>query len=210
MSNPAVEPASAAQTQSKPEVHALPPSDTSKVPVENAKNDNDPFLARIDLIKPMMYAAFILAVLLTFATATIQNAAVYRLDEQTIDFLSQAFNAIVLLTIPLVLGAVGALTRLLLSGIRVFDQLPLVAGSGLMACFSWISIKSGVLVSVIAPHLATHGVETKEALDSSNSFYTMAMVAVLVGMFSTNLYLFITQRVEQLSSRTPVDKRPRQ
>lgn len=72
----------------------------------------------------MMYAAFILAVLLTFATATIQNAAVYRLDEQTIDFLSQPFNAIVLLTIPLVLGAVGALTRLLLSGIRYLISCP--------------------------------------------------------------------------------------
>ncbi|ALE00061.1 hypothetical protein [Pseudomonas syringae] len=210
MSTSAVESPATPLSQSKPDLHATLPPEASKIPGKDAKNDDDRFMARIDLIKPMIYAGLLFVVLFSFAIAAVQNSEVYRLDEQTIDFLSQAFNAIVLLTIPLILGAVGAVTRLLLSGIRIFDQTSLVAGSSLMACFSWISIKSGVLVSVIAPHLATHGVETKDALSSSNSFYTMALVAVLVGMFSTNLYLFITQRVEQLSSRTPLDKRPRQ
>jgi len=153
----------------------------------------------------LAFAVFVGAMSI-IATAVYVNPGVYKLDEQTVAFLSQAFNAGVLLTIPFLLGAVGAGTRLLLSEVRIVDKLPLVGGSAFMACFSWISIKSGVLVSLVAPHLAPRGVDMKDALSTPNSFYTMSLVAILVGMFSTNLYLFITQRVEQLSKQPPNGK----
>lgn len=153
----------------------------------------------------LAFAVFVGAMSI-IATAVYVNPGVYKLDEQTVAFLSQAFNAGVLLTIPFLLGAVGAGTRLLLSEVRIVDKLPLVGGSAFMACFSWISIKSGVLVSLVAPHLAPRGVDMKDALSTPNSFYTMSLVAILVGMFSTNLYLFITQRVEQLSKQSPNGK----
>ncbi|GFM67549.1 hypothetical protein K5D57_01355 [Pseudomonas cichorii] len=153
----------------------------------------------------LAFAVFVGAMSI-IATAVYVNPGVYKLDEQTVAFLSQAFNAGVLLTIPFLLGAVGAGTRLLLSEVRIVDKLPLVGGSAFMACFSWISIKSGVLVSLVAPHLAPRGIDMKDALSTPNSFYTMSLVAILVGMFSTNLYLFITQRVEQLSKQPPNGK----
>jgi lysylphosphatidylglycerol synthetase-like protein (DUF2156 family) len=208
MNNPTEQPA-AATAKPQIEIQPIAPAQAANSPVVNPKHERRSMLGLSDPLRAIVLAGGMIAALISFATATIQNASIYRLDEQTIDFLSEAFNATVLLTIPLVLGAVGALTRLLLSGMRITDHLALIAGSSLMACFSWISIKSGVLVSIIAPHLATHGVETKEALSTSNSFYTMTLVAIIVGMFSTNLYLFITQRVEQLSNRPPHDNKPR-
>ena len=209
MSNQASEKNAAPSPQPQVEIQPTAPTQAANQPVVGRKNQRSSFFGLNDPLKGVVLVGAMIAALISFATATIQNASIYRLDEQTIDFLSQAFNATVLLTIPLLLGAVGALTRLLLSGMKVTDHLELIAGSSLMACFSWISIKSGVLVSIIAPHLANHGVETKEALSSSNTFYTMALVAIVVGMFSTNLYLFITQRVEQLSNRATLDNKPR-
>lgn len=150
----------------------------------------------------LILAFFVFASLMTvISTALYTNPGVYKLDEQTVQFLSEAFNAGVLLTIPFLLGAAGAITRLLMSSIRIVEQLHLVAGSSLMACFSWISIKSGVFLTLLAPHLSQSSVDIKSALSTPNSFYTMALVAILVGMFSTNLYLFIAQRVEQLSNQ---------
>ncbi|KQX98735.1 hypothetical protein ASE23_24135 [Rhizobium sp. Root73] len=103
---------------------------------------------------------------------------------------------------PFLLGVLGAVARLLLSGVRVMAELPLAVGSGLMATFSWVGIKSGVFMAVVAPHMAKQGVADQAAFAKTPSdFYTLVLVAVFVGMFSTNLYLFISQRVEQLSSR---------
>lgn len=80
-------------------------------------------------------------------------------------------------------------------------------GSGLMAVFSWVGIKSGVLMAVVAPHLEKQGlVEPTQIPTSRSDFYTLMLVAVFVGMFSTNLYLFISQRVDQLSQKAS-DKR---
>jgi hypothetical protein len=156
----------------------------------------------------LAFAAFAAAMFI-IAAAVAVNPGIYKLDEQTVAFLSQAFNAGVLLTIPFLLGAAGAGTRLLLSDVRIVEKLPLVGGSAFMACFSWVSIKSGVLVSIVAPHLAPRGIDMKDALSTPNSFYTMSLVAILVGMFSTNLYLFITHRVEQLSNQPAKGKPPR-
>ena len=163
---------------------------------------------RTETYRLILAFAVFFSVMCVMGAAVSANPGVYKLDEQTVAFLSQAFNAGVLLTIPLLLGALGAGTRLLLSEIRIVEKLPLVGGSAFMACFSWVSIKSGVLVSLVAPHLAPHGVDMKDALSTPNSFYTMSLVAILVGMFSTNLYLFITHRVEQLSNQQTERKFP--
>ncbi|TOL41088.1 hypothetical protein CGH98_24240 [Vibrio parahaemolyticus] len=66
--------------------------------------------------------------------------------------------------------------------------------------FSWVGIKSGVLLAIVAPHLEKQGVASTITMQTESSFYTMALVAIAVGMFSSNLYIFINQRVEQLSA----------
>lgn len=151
-------------------------------------------------IRLLVGLAIVMFVVAIFVTAVAQNPDVFLLNELNKQFASDAFNALVLLTIPFLLGVLGAVARLLLSGVRIVDQLTLIGGSALMASFSWIGIKSGVLISIVAPHLVGHGVDAKEALSGSSNFYTMALVAVIVGMFSTNLYLFISERVEKLAS----------
>lgn len=69
-----------------------------------------------------------------------------------------------------------------------------------MAIFSWVGIKSGVLLAIVAPHLEKQGVSSTITMQTESGFYTMALVAIAVGMFSSNLYIFINQRVEQLSA----------
>lgn len=198
--------ASASETVVEPQAHQ-PPLNNANVPdhVRNPTFYNQKTSERYGLI--LAFAVFAAAMFI-IAAAVAVNPGIYKLDEQTVAFLSQAFNAGVLLTIPLLLGALGAGTRLLLSEVRIVEKLPLVGGSAFMACFSWVSIKSGVLISLVAPHLAPHGVDMKDALSTPNSFYTMSLVAILVGMFSTNLYLFINHRVEQLSNNPSKGKSP--
>ncbi|HFQ5032110.1 TPA: hypothetical protein ACGV5Y_004378, partial [Vibrio vulnificus] len=59
-----------------------------------------------------------------------------------------------------------------------------------------------ILVSIIAPHLEKQGVKVSEvAANTSAEFYSMALVAIVVGMFSSNVYIFINQKVESLTNR---------
>lgn len=151
-------------------------------------------------LRMLMVWGFVLSsVLMILVFCAFRNPKLFVLDESTLEFINQAFNSVVLLTIPFLLGGCGAIARLLLSGVKVIDQLTLIGGSALMSCFSWVGIKSGVLVSVIAPHLTRHQITDEQIVNVPTSFYTMALVAILVGMFSTNLYLFISQRVEQIT-----------
>lgn len=151
-------------------------------------------------IRMLMVWGFVLSsILMILGFCAFRNPKLFVLDESTLEFINQAFNSVVLLIIPFLLGGCGAIARLLLSGVKVVDQLTLIGGSALMSCLSWVGIKSGVLVSVIAPHLTKHQITDEQIVNVPTSFYTMALVAILVGMFSTNLYLFISQRVDQIT-----------
>tara|TARA_R110001583_G_scaffold192568_1_gene359215 strand:- start:614 stop:1285 length:672 start_codon:yes stop_codon:yes gene_type:complete len=137
--------------------------------------------------------------ILAFASYT--NQGLYKIEPNTLTFINQSFNALVLLMIPFLLGSLGGFTRVLISGLKVYQSTTIIISSGLMAVFSWVSIKSGVLVSIIAPHLNKQGI-TMDKINSSNEteFYTMALVAIVVGMFSSNVYIYINQKVEHLTN----------
>ena len=135
---------------------------------------------------------------------SITNRGIYNINEETLIVINHAFNAIILLLIPFFLGSLGALARALMSGIKASQSMTLIFFSGLMAMFSWVGIKSGVLLSIVAPHLKDKGIEVSATVYTQSDFYTMALVAILVGMFSTNLYIFINQRVEQLTQKATV------
>ncbi|MCU8030898.1 hypothetical protein L5M51_14185 [Shewanella sp. SM73] len=153
-------------------------------------------------MKLMLLGTLVFFVLIIFFMASIKNPGLYQIDKDTLILINQAFNALVLLTIPFLLGMLGAVSRILIAGLNVVNQTSLILSSGLMATFSWIGIKSGVLLAIVAPHLEKQGIPPEGIVSSPSNFYTMALVAVLVGMFSTNLYLFINQKVEQLTQKS--------
>lgn len=152
-------------------------------------------------MKLMYLATLILFVFMIFIMASFKNPDLYQIDGETLIIINQAFNALVLLTIPFLLGMLGAASRILIAGFNIANQSSLILSSGLMATFSWIGIKSGVLLAIVAPHLEKQGIPSESIANSPSNFYTIALVAVLVGMFSTNLYLFINQKVEQLTKK---------
>jgi len=163
-------------------------------------SDEKDFIQERNERKTRMFLTMIFSfsfVILVMASAT--NPEIYKIDPETLIIINQAFNAAVLLVIPFLLGSIGAVARILMSGTSISTSGILVVSSGLMAMFSWIGIKSGVLLAVVAPHLDEYSISTSVTGETSSSFYTMALVAILVGMFSSNLYLFINQRVELLT-----------
>jgi hypothetical protein len=156
---------------------------------------------RMYLLFTFMFAFSILM----FASMT--NPGIYKIDKETLILINQAFNAIVLLVIPFFLGSLGATARILMAGVKAGQQGVLIVSSGLMAMFSWVGIKSGVLLAIVAPHLEKQGITADVTVQTESNFYTMALVAIVVGMFSTNLYIFINQRVEQIVAQKIPNKK---
>ena len=48
--------------------------------------------------------------------ASISNPGIYTIDKDTLVIINQAFNAIVLLVVPFLLGSLGAIARILMAG----------------------------------------------------------------------------------------------
>lgn len=144
-------------------------------------------------------------VFLVFNFLSLRNPEIYDVDPETLKTVNQAINAIILLTVPFVLGTIGAAARILISDINPQHKTSLVVSSGLMAVFSWVSIKSGVLVALIAPHIERANFSKEIVTTGQSDFYTLALVAIAVGMFATNVYLMIAQRVDQLTLRSKGD-----
>lgn len=148
-----------------------------------------------------LFIVLMMVTVLLFIVVAWANPTVGDLEPDTIATLNKAVNTVIILFIPFVFGVLGATARVLIAGISAGQQISLVVSSGFMAVFSWIGIKSGVLVAVIAPHLESQVAANDHLLQAPSNFYTLALVAIFVGMFSSNLYIFINQRVEQLTSR---------
>lgn len=181
-----------------------------------AKIKNDAFEQRYGkqkqlMQKRMLYSLCLTFIFMIFFFVSTTNPEIYNIDSSTVSTINQAMNALFLLTIPFLLGSLGGAARILIADIKIKSKGNLIISSGLMAAISWIGVKSGVLVAVIAPHLEKAGATAEVTIQSSNDFYTMALVAVFVGMFSTNLYLMISQKVDQLTAQrknTPEQQNP--
>ncbi|HHC7102283.1 TPA: hypothetical protein ACN341_004468, partial [Vibrio parahaemolyticus] len=170
--------------------------DNSNTTISTNKRSSEAYEEKRKILSLFMLFSLLFMIL---TSVSIANRGIYQINEETLVIINQAINALVVLLIPFLLGAVGAISRVLMSGISVAKQVSLIISSGFMATFSWIGIKSGVLLAIVAPHLEKQGVEPTVIGDTPSNFYTMALVAIFVGMFSSNLYLFINQRVEQLT-----------
>lgn len=149
-------------------------------------------------------AATFVMIVLNFIS--FRNPEIYDIDASTLKTINQAVNALILMTIPFVLGSIGAFTRVLISDFTPEHKGGLIVSSGLMGVFSWVSIKSGVLLALVAPHIEKTTIPHEMVASGQSDFYTLALVAIAVGMFSTNVYLMIAQRVDQITRRTNLPK----
>lgn len=148
-----------------------------------------------------LFVCLMIVTVFLFVVVAWANPTIGDLEPDTISTLNKAVNVVIVLFVPFVFGVLGAAARVLIAGISTGQQLGLIVSSGFMAVFSWIGIKSGVLIAVIAPHLEKQAITSDQILQAPGNFYTLALVAIFVGMFSSNLYIFINQKVEQLTIR---------
>lgn len=151
---------------------------------------------KITFLTTVIYA---LAVLFWFVFR--QNPEIFELKKEVLVVLNEAMNALLLLTVPFIFGVIAASTRVMISGLQFQENIKLVTASGLMSSFSWLGIKSKVFISLLTPYIAK-SIETGDAIisEGSSEFYSMALVAVLVGAFASNLYIFINQKVESATN----------
>ncbi|PMO40640.1 hypothetical protein BCT10_02805 [Vibrio splendidus] len=160
-----------------------------------------------DFLKAVAIIAIFSGCLMALYFLSKNNPSIFEIKEDTKNFISQSVNAGMLLIIPLFLGSMGALARVLISGLNLMKNTMLIFSSGLMAMFSWVGIKSGILVSLIAPHVPAKELNLEKlSSNSETEFYSMALVAIAVGMFSSNVYIFINQKVEAITNAQKVDK----
>jgi len=168
------------------------PSDVLNVKKHNA----------VDFFAQQLFVLFFIIVASAFFFVSQKNPDIFELDKDVISYLNKFVNLALLSLLPLILGILGSSVKILLSGsTNIVDNIKISISSGIMAIFSWISIKSGVLLSILAPHLEKQNINiTAIPPDDPKSFYTLALVAVLVGMFSSNFYIFMLTKVEQATN----------
>lgn len=173
---------------------------------ENKKNYLDEkyrsIASQLELIFPL-FVLYIIGMVIFYLFNT--NRELFELDKDILIILRKGINTIYLLLVPFIIGVIGAFTRVLLNGEKVFHMLKIIIGSGFMSGFSWIGIKSGVFLKTISSHLntvnpdGTNDISNGSVVNTNvdSDFYTLVLVAFAVGMFSTNLYLFVQERVDK-------------
>ncbi|GEQ76457.1 hypothetical protein CTTA_3462 [Comamonas testosteroni] len=165
--------------------------------------------AKLLPINSMSYLALILPLYILGILIYIlyrSNPEIFILNKEVFIFIHEAFNAIVLLTIPFIFGIISASARVLISDLRIFTNIKLILASGLMSSFSWLGIKSKVFIALISPYLAQNIPSSEKTIsDGSSEFYSMILVAVIVGAFASNLYIFINQKIEILTKNNPTE-----
>ena len=131
------------------------------------------------------------------------NPGVLQLDEKTLVLFNQFMNLITVALIPFIFGMLGAVTRIMISGINILHgYYGIVVASGLMSFFSWISIKSGVFVALILPQIKDQTIiDSYKEINTEHDFYSIVLVSILVGMFSSNIYIMINRKVEELTGK---------
>ncbi len=151
----------------------------------------------------------VLAVLTTFLILAMTDGLFLRERGKTIIFSENTvltfvatFDALLLLSIGFFWGCLGGITRTLMSGLSLKKTSRIIFSSGLMAAFAWMGIESQIFLKILIPTLnqTGEGGFKLEKFTISKSYFEFAFLAVIVGMFSSNIYIFIEQRVRQLTA----------
>ncbi len=140
---------------------------------------------------------FVMMFSLVYSTYNVflKSDEIFVLNNEVVNLLNQFYNLVITLSMAFMYGILGAYTRMLLAG-KV--KLRAIIASGLMATFSWVALKSGIAIAIIAPHIEKSKLSNEQLY--SDNFYTFILVAVLVGMFSSNLFLFMEAKINIMAS----------
>jgi ABC-type multidrug transport system fused ATPase/permease subunit len=156
---------------------------------------------RRKLINSILVLFLIPTAVISLVFFTYMNPEIYEVQDETKFFISQGINAAVLLIIPFIFGTLAALTRVLISEIPVLKNTFLITASGLMSMFSWIGIKSGIMAALLDVQ-DKNQILSSSSLLSPDSFYKMALVAIIVGMFSSSIFVYVQEKVERITKST--------
>lgn len=74
-------------------------------------------IQQAELRKTMSIASVLGIIFLTLFWVSFQNPQIYVVKNETLTVINQGYNAAILLTIPFLFGVMGAVSRLLLSGV---------------------------------------------------------------------------------------------
>lgn len=163
------------------------------VPIKEA------FFSRYKFLILWIFIFYIASFLLYFIFQ--ENLEIFALKKEVAIAINDMLNAFLLLSVPFVFGSIAASTRILIAELSIKKNYRIIFASGLMASFSWLGIKSKVFVALLTPYIAkSYEVNETSLQEGTSEFYSMALVAVLVGAFASNLYLFVSQKVEAISS----------
>ncbi|HHK8465413.1 TPA: hypothetical protein ACQYBX_004695 [Vibrio parahaemolyticus] len=128
------------------------------------------------------------------------NPGIYAIQDETVYLISQGVNAALLLIIPFICGTLAALTRVLISELPVIKNTFLIIASGLMSMFSWVGVKSGIIATLLEPRSETSKISVPLTVDSPESFYKMILIAIIVGMFSSSIFVYVQEKVERMTN----------
>ena len=155
-----------------------------------------------NLTKVYIILTFILAFSIFIFAASV-NPEVFKLQAATSKILNQAINSVVLLVVPFLFGVVGALTRIILTDLKIKQKGMLIISSGLMAMVSWVAIKSDILFSTQALHsIDGQVVSNLVTVSELSGFYSSSLIAIVVGMLVTNFYVSFLARIELQLARS--------
>ena len=137
-----------------------------------------------------------------------KNPNLFILNKEGIFIFQQFFILGNTSIIPLIFGALGAFTRVLISDIKLsFITYKIILGSACMSLFSWISIKSGIWTSLLLPQLDNEVLKKSyTGISTEQDFYSMILISIFVGMFSTNIYIVINSKVEAITRKNTLSK----
>jgi len=135
------------------------------------------------------------------------NSKVFLLDKENIILIAHTFNAMVGMTITFLFGIFGAITRILISNIRIVDSVKIILGSGMMSIVSWFTIKSGILIIFLGGQIKDVDITNMATkIETTKDFYMMGLVAIIVGMFSSTIYLAMYEKIENILSKQIKDE----
>ncbi|KZK83014.1 Chromosome partition protein Smc [Pseudovibrio sp. Ad13] len=161
------------------------------------------------LLQVFLLVLFSLSYVLAVGALFFNNLDSFSISPSVLTTINNAMNVGAEIAIPFLFGCIGALTRVMIAGVGQKKSAQLVVASGIIAAFSWVSIKSKLFISIVAPHLLDDS-KLQEQVASDGEIYTLVLVSALVGMFASNIYIFIDQRVRQLTAEAVNNKEDKQ
>lgn len=179
--------------------------ENKKTAVQESEHNAIAQTSRLLTYKKIMFLYAATAALFGLGYIAYLNPHIFLINSETLKVWNQAINAIVLLIVPFIFGAVAAYARVLISGEETNEYNKIIFSSGLIAAFSWMGIKSKVFLTLVSPYVEKVSKEASEQVVSfpaqgEDAFYSMALIAILVGMFSSNIFIFVNQKVKQLTN----------